>query len=114
MLAPNSNIKLNKLEVFNEETEAETGDADDVVLNNQSNAPKPFAFEISNAQYQKSFDERGNKITDENGNNTNNGNNNAPAARIKAPAARIQPVPQVQNSGIPKVPDVEINLKEIK
>lgn len=117
MLAPNSNIKLNKLEVFNEETEAETGDADDVVLNNQSNAPKPFAFEISNAQYQKSFDERGNKITDENGNGANsgnNGNNNAPAARIKAPAARIQPVPQVQNSGIPKVPDVEINLKEIK
>ena len=92
MLAPNSDIKLNKLEVFQEETQNETSDADDVVLHSEDNSPKPFAFEISNTKYEKSFDERGNKITgdNKNGSNTNDAKN-APAARIVAPAAKIQP-----------------------
>ncbi len=111
MLAPNSDIKLNKLEVFQEETQNETSDADDVVLHSEDNSPKPFAFEISNTKYEKSFDERGNKITgdNKNGSNTNNAKN-APAARIVAPAAKIQP----KADSIPPVPDVEINLKEVK
>ena len=111
MLAPNSDIKLNKLEVFQEETQNETSDADDVVLHSEDNSPKPFAFEISNTKYEKSFDERGNKITgdNKNGSNTNDAKN-APAARIVAPAAKIQP----KADSIPPVPDVEINLKEVK
>ena len=111
MLAPNSDIKLNKLEVFQEETQNETSDADDVVLHSEDNSPKPFAFEISNTKYEKSFDERGNKITgdNKNGSNTNDAKN-APAARIVAPAAKIQP----KADSIPSVPDVEINLKEVK
>ena len=111
MLAPNSDIKLNKLEVFQEETQNETSDADDVVLHSEDNSPKPFAFEISNTKYEKSFDERGNKITgdNKNGSNTNDAKN-APAARIVAPAAKIQP----KTDSIPPVPDVEINLKEVK
>ena len=111
MLAPNSDIKLNKLEVFQEETQNETSDADDVVLHSEDNSPKPFAFEISNTKYEKSFDERGNKITDDNKNGSNtNDAKNAPAARIVAPAAKIQP----KADSIPPVPDVEINLKEVK
>lgn len=111
MLAPNSDIKLNKLEVFQEETQNETSDADEVVLHSEDNSPKPFAFEISNTKYEKSFDERGNKITgdNKNGSNTNDAKN-APAARIVAPAAKIQP----KADSIPPVPDVEINLKEVK
>lgn len=111
MLAPNSDIKLNKLEVFQEETQNETSDADNVVLHSEDNSPKPFAFEISNTKYEKSFDERGNKITgdNKNGSNTNDAKN-APAARIVAPAAKIQP----KADSIPPVPDVEINLKEVK
>lgn len=111
MLAPNSDIKLNKLEVFQEEAQNETSDADDVVLHSEDNSPKPFAFEISNTKYEKSFDERGNKITgdNKNGSNTNDAKN-APAARIVAPAAKIQP----KADSIPPVPDVEINLKEVK
>lgn len=111
MLAPNSDIKLNKLEVFQEETQNETSDADDVVLHSEDNSPKPFAFEISNTKYEKSFDERGNKITGDNKNGSNtNDTKNAPAARIVAPAAKIQP----KADSIPPVPDVEINLKEVK
>ena len=111
LLVPNSNIKLNKLEVFSEEIENVSNDADEVVLKDESNLQNPFSFEISNTQYEKSFDERGNKIT---GNDKKTGNNSqtnrAPAARLSAPAAKIQP----QNNSIPKVPDVEINLKEVE
>lgn len=110
MLVPNSNIKLNKLEVFQDEVQnTSTGDADDVVLSNDNNSSQPFAFEISNTTYQKGFDERGNKIVGD-GSNSNGGNTQAKAAKIKAFAARVQP----QDNNIPKVPDVEINLKEIK
>lgn len=110
MLVPNSNIKLNKLEVFQDEVQnTSTGDADDVVLSNDNNSSQPFAFEISNTTYQKGFDERGNKIVGD-GSNSNRGNTQAKAAKIKAFAARVQP----QDNNIPKVPDVEINLKEIK
>ncbi len=123
MLAPSSNIKLNKLEVFNDEVENASGDADDVVMKKESNAPKPFAFEISNTQYKKGFDERGNRVVgdDKNGNSgTNNVQNPTPVQNptvepvqpetAPAPAAKVQ----VQDNTIPKVPDIEINLKEIK
>lgn len=111
MLAPNSDIKLNKLEVFQEEVQNETSEADDVVLSGDDNSSKPFAFEFSNTKYEKSFDERGNKITGENkeGSNANEAKN-APAARIFAPAAKVQP----KTNSIPSVPDIEINLKEVK
>ncbi len=101
LLAPKSAVKLNKLEVFKEETENDTGDADDVVLSGQNKGPQVFSFEISNTTYEKSFDEKGNKLTGDNKTDT------ARAAKIKIPKHET-----VNN--IPSVPDVEINLKEIK
>lgn len=104
ILAPQSNIKLNKLEVFREERNNTAENADDVVLTQTGSEPQTFAFEISNTTYTKSFDEKGNRAAADGKNQ--NGNKSAGTAK----AAKINK----DTDGIPNIQDVEINLKEIK
>lgn len=89
ILAPKSDIKLNKLEVMQKE-EVDKGDLDNIVLN-EDKTQQTFAFEISNTSYEKTFDEKGNKVKED-----NTGAQQSFAAKI------------------PNIPDVEINLKEVK
>ncbi|MDO5437584.1 MAG: hypothetical protein Q4F80_05245 [bacterium] len=91
ILAPKSDIKLNKLEVFKEEA-LDKGDIDGIVLT-EDKAQQTFSFEISNTTYEKTFDEKGNKAQ----------SGEADPNAKQSYAARI-----------PNVPDVEINLKEVK
>ena len=91
ILAPKSKILLNELEVFSdEENEA---DIDSMAMNDLEQNQQVFKFVISNVEYTKTFDEKGNKITADNKNKKTK----------KARAAKI-----------PVIPDVEVNLKEIK
>ncbi|MCD8023947.1 MAG: hypothetical protein LUE64_00240 [Candidatus Gastranaerophilales bacterium] len=125
-LLPQSDIKLNKLEVFKEEVKNTNGDADSLVMENKG-AAQAFAFEISNTSYQKSFDDNGNpndllfKVQEAVGDAQNNGGNNDGENKnglIDTLTDRGQrPITVQELAGkipIPDVPDVEINLKEIK
>ncbi len=117
ILAPQSDIRLNKLEVFKEEKEENTTDADSLVLE-QSDKPQMYSFEISNTSYTKTFDENGNKAQGE------DAEKNAPNASAPKPKPAdssnntndisSESSPTAQAGGIPNVPDVEINLKEIR
>ncbi len=93
MLAPQSDIKLNKLDVFRED-QTQTGNDIDAIVLNENNAEQTFAFEISNTTYEKTFDDKGNKKTAEEG---KEGEGAASSA-----------------TKVPKVPDVDPNLKEAK
>ena len=78
-------------EVFtDEENEA---DIDSMEMNDLEQKQQVFKFVISNVEYTKTYDEKGNKITADNKNKKTK----------KARAAKI-----------PVIPDVEVNLKEIK
>lgn len=124
ILAPQSEIKLNKLEVFTEEVvkKPDGKDQDKVVMIEANNLPQTFSFEISNTTYTKTFNAEGNTVTGGTGTSQS-----APAATT-APAAAPAPAPDEKSGGtasfaakineaassVPEVPDVEINLKEIK
>lgn len=104
-LSPKSDIKLNKLEVFNG-TQKDTnvsGTADEIVLDTNDDKQQVFSFEISNTTYQKGFDESGNKAKSDSG--TNGGEASSSSAN---PPAN----PPANSSSVPSVPDVDANLKE--
>lgn len=133
VLAPNSDIKLNKLEVFKETKDNNGASVDQIVLNDD-NRQQAFAFQISNTTYQKSFDTSGNRVKIDASGAAQNNNAEQSGAATTAPAAQNQnaadtqnpsspppQIPDVSNSSlqsygtrIPNVQDVEINLKEIK
>ncbi len=132
-LAPQGNIKLNKLEVFKDEEEGAGNNGDTSVLDtltvDMDEQIRLFTFEISNMTYQKSFDKDGNKVEGENGGQTGGDKvNNAPAAPVNSSSPSLQgpsssPSPQGPSSApprgssgtsVPQVEDVEVNLKEIK
>lgn len=99
LLSPTSDIKLNKLEVFQEEVKNETEITNENILKD-NNEQQTFYFEISNTKYSKSFDENGNKTE----------------VKQKKKVVMAGPPEQQQSfaAKIPNIPDVEINLKEIK
>ena len=95
MLAPSSDIKLNRLDVFQDQAEApaDSKDADQIVLTQTDDSKQQtFTFQISNTSYTKSFDEKGNKAQ--------------PVALEGAEGG------SGGSSKVPKVPDVDANLKE--
>lgn len=100
LLAPSSDIKLNKLDVF-QENEESSGDMDQFLLNTD-NSQQTFAFEISNTVYVKSFDEKGNKVQTSN-------------EDMQKALQELQEAAKAVESGggsAPGVPDVDPNLKE--
>ncbi len=115
ILAPKSDIKLNKLEVFNGTTSSNNSDLDSVVLDN-NNKQQTFSFEISNMTFEKTFDESGNPVQkDENDTNADNDSAQAiPASEEKKVENKGTMENQASAAKIPDIPDVEINLKEIK
>ena len=92
LLAPKSDIKLNKLEVFQEEVKQDP-EGNPIEVTKDDDKQQTFSFEISNTKYQKSFDDRGN--------------------RVEVKEEPNQPQPSYA-ARIPNIPDVEINLKEIE
>lgn len=109
-LTPNSDIKLNKLDVFSEEEKnaSDNDDADKIVLST-SNGQQAFTFEVSNTAYTKSFDENGNKKepTEE--------ELAAQKEGKKEPKKSTGPNEGgPSGGGVPSVPDVDANLKEAR
>ena len=101
ILAPKSNILLNELEVFSDENNE--ADIDSMAMNDVEQKQQVFKFVISNVEYVKTFNESGNKKSPEEMKATQKGK---PAAKKPAKASKA--------AKIPLVPDIEINLKEIK
>ncbi len=100
MLALNSDIKLNKLEVFQDEPASDSQDADQIVLN-EDNGQQTFSFQISNTTYEKSFDESGNRVSKDE--NSQNGTSSSDSSGTTS-----------TSSTPPSVPDVDASLKEAK
>ena len=98
MLAPSSDIKLNKLDVFKEEENESSSDIDQIVLN-EANGQQTFSFEVSNTSYVKTFDEKGNKkeLTEEEKKENASSNNSG----------------KKSSGSAPNVPDVDPNLEEV-
>ena len=101
ILAPKSNILLNELEVFSDENNE--ADIDSMAMNDVEQKQQVFKFVISNVEYVKTFNESGNKKSPEEMKASQKGK---PAAKKPAKASKA--------AKIPLVPDIEINLKEIK
>ena len=103
MLAPNSDIKLNKLDVFKEEENETSSDLDKIVLN-QASGQQTFSFEVSNTTYVKTFDEKGNKreLTEE----------EKKAAETSSSSNKSEP--KKSSGAAPDVPDVDPDLKELQ
>lgn len=101
-LSPKSDIKLNKLEVFNETQSVtnEDGSIDQIVLNANDNKQQVFSFEISNATYEKTLDETGNKVVKDT------------QKQGGEEESEPSPKPSDSSSKVPNVPDVDANLKE--
>ena len=97
LLAPSSDVQLNKLDVFQKDGEENQNNDinNDDIIYTESDRQQIFSFEISNTTYDKYFDEKGNK-------SQNQGDESQKGGTKK----------KVIQKSVPDVPDVDANLKE--